>query len=1070
MLSRFLLSRLLGIGIVGLSLWGQCIKTVVAQTVPVADNTLGSENSSVTSSDGSTFFIEEGAERGSNLFHSFRELSVPEGGAAYFVVDNPAIESIFSRVTENNVSNILGVLGTRTDQGSNVPSPADLYIINPNGVVFGPNASLDLGGSLVVTTADTVEFGDVGTFSVNSAEPPSPLLSVDPSAFLFSQNSIQSIVNASVTPAGTDASGQVLLAGLRVPNAESLVFLGGDISLMGYLISLGGRAEIASVGERGRVALDRDQNGLIRLAISDSLTRANVALNNALVFVADNGQGDIAVTANNIQIENSRLQAGIGREQGNSETQAGNIVVDATGLVTLSTGYISNAGFFNQAGNTGEIFLSAENLELLSGSALSTRNLGQGNSGNINVQVSEHFRADGSNSDGTLQSAVVSGTLPIRLDFKGEWMGGDINIQANSIVLDNGAFLQSSSSNSEDSGNIHLIGSSSIVLTNAASVLSRTSDQTQGGDILIQTPELLLSENSLVNSNTHAAGNAGDIKITGTAETNGAVAINGGGITANTFGAGRAGTIRIDIGGETVVEGENSFIEAATVAAGRGGDLFIDAASLRVEEGAHISATSYGTGDAGRLTIYTTERVDVLGPSATGTLSMLNTDIDTNISTSNDVMGGQLSITTGVLVVRDGAQVSSSVTSGSGTAGELIIVADTIELSGESEGVNGLPRSPGGLFAIINSEASGQGGILRVQAERLNISNGSKVQTITFGNGDAGDLFIDVGEINIYETEEPFFTTGVFTGLGIDPERSLEPPSGEGGDLVINSNRVSLRGHDSEISSAVEEGGLGSAGNVTINTDILRLSEHGRVSAESSGSGSAGNIEINVSDHLELFDGDILTESVNSSGGDILVNVATGNNTGVLVLYGDSDITTNSLKDGGNITLRLPTVAFDDSDILARSQGANGGNITLGPFFSATLSSDGLEPFEDNEKVDINADGQISSGRIIIPDTSFIQGSLTELSSQLINPESLVVNSCIARSNQLDGTFNISGTENLPEQPDELEVPTYSTGNVSAVLTEPLDLLSWQPSESLAEPQGIYQLSDGRFVMSRECR
>jgi filamentous hemagglutinin family protein len=1065
MLSRFLLSRLLGIGIVGLSLWGQCIKTVVAQTVPVADNTLGSENSSVTSSDGSTFLIEEGAARGSNLFHSFRALSVPEGGAAYFVVDNPAIESIFSRVTENNVSNILGVLGTRTAQGSGVPSPADLYIINPNGVVFGSNASLDLGGSLVVTTADTVEFGDVGTFNANSAEPPSSLLSVDPSAFLFSQNSIQGIVNASVAPAGTDASGQSFFSGLRVPNAESLIFLGGDIDLIGNLTALGGRAELASVGDVGRVELDRDQNGLIKLTISDNLIRSNVSLDDAVVRVADSGQGDIAVTANDIQIENSSLFAGIVRSQGNSETQAGNIVINATGLVTLLTGYIANFGFPDQLGSTGEIFLSAENLDLLSGSGFLTANLGQGNSGNIHIQVLERVRASGIDSDGTV-SIFASGAVPGLSGLTGSGTGGDINIQASSISLDDGASLQSFGSGSKKSGNIHLIGFSSIILTNEAGVISGTSDQAQGGDILIQTPELVLAENSNINSQTTAAGDAGDIQITGTNATNGAVTINGGGIAANTLGSGRAGTIRIDIGGETVVNGENSFIAAITTAAGVGGDLFINAASLRIEEGAQVSAASEGTENAGRIAIHTAERVDVLGTSANGQVSRLDTDI----RSTHDVMGGQLTIDTGVLTVRDGAQVSSSVTIGSGTAGELNVVADTIELSGESEGVNGSAGFPGGLFAIINNNASGQGGILRVQAERLNISNGSKVQTITFGDGDAGDLFINVGDIDIRETEDSVFSTGFFTGLGSDPFRNVKPPIGKGGELVINSNNISMRGYGVEISSAVVEGGIGNAGNIVINTDTLRLSESSIISAESDGRGSAGNIEINARDYFELSDSNILTESINSSGGDISVNMATGNNIGVLVLYGDSDITTNSLEDGGNITLQLPTVAFDDSDILARSQGANGGNITLSPFFSETLSSDGLEPFEDNEEVDINADGQISSGRIIIPDTSFIQGSLTELSSQLINPESLVVNSCIARSNQLGGTFNISGAENLPEQPDELEVPTYSTGNVSSVLTEPLDLLSWQPSESLVEPQGIYQLSDGRFVMSRECR
>jgi filamentous hemagglutinin family protein len=128
----------------------------------VPDNTLGAESSTVTPdvvirgipSDQ----IDGGAIRGANLFHSFEQLSVLEGRGAYFA--NPVgVKNILSRVTGANRSDILGRLG--------VLGNANLFLINPDGIVFGQNASLDVQGSFLATTADAVKVGDGGLFSAS---------------------------------------------------------------------------------------------------------------------------------------------------------------------------------------------------------------------------------------------------------------------------------------------------------------------------------------------------------------------------------------------------------------------------------------------------------------------------------------------------------------------------------------------------------------------------------------------------------------------------------------------------------------------------------------------------------------------------------------------------------------------------------------------------------------------------------------------------------------------------------------------------------------------------------------
>jgi filamentous hemagglutinin family protein len=185
-------------------------ESVLAQIVP--DNTLGAEGSIVTPDVNIQGIqgdrIDGGATRGANLFHSFQEFNVGEGRGAYFA--NPTgIENILTRVTGGNPSNILGRLG--------VLGEANLFLLNPNGIVFGSNASLDIQGSFVATTAERIQLGDSGYFS--AVEPQtSSLLSVSPGALFFSEvaNQPSSIINQGNLSTGqhlTLRAGQPGLAG-----------------------------------------------------------------------------------------------------------------------------------------------------------------------------------------------------------------------------------------------------------------------------------------------------------------------------------------------------------------------------------------------------------------------------------------------------------------------------------------------------------------------------------------------------------------------------------------------------------------------------------------------------------------------------------------------------------------------------------------------------------------------------------------------------------------------------------------------------------------------------------------
>ena len=208
-----------------------------AQAQIIPDRSLGAEASIVTPNVEIKGFpadrIDGGAIRDSNLFHSFQEFNIGDLQRVFFA--NPeGINNIFSRVTGSNLSEILGTLG--------VNGNANLFFINPNGIIFGENASLDLGGSFAASTADAIQFGDRGFFSATEPETP-PLLTINPSALFFNQITPSPIVNRSVAPAGEDLTGFSLF-GLRVPNGQSLVLAGGEITVDGGEIqALGGQVE-----------------------------------------------------------------------------------------------------------------------------------------------------------------------------------------------------------------------------------------------------------------------------------------------------------------------------------------------------------------------------------------------------------------------------------------------------------------------------------------------------------------------------------------------------------------------------------------------------------------------------------------------------------------------------------------------------------------------------------------------------------------------------------------------------------------------------------------------------------
>ena len=208
------------------------IQKASAQITP--DNTLGTESSVVNQLNQLKSLIEGGAVRGENLFHSFQEFNVGNGQSVYFV--NPeGVNNILTRVTGDNMSQILGTLG--------VNGNANLFLLNPNGFIFGPNAKLDLNGSFTATTGD-IQLGEDGVFSATDIEG-SSLLSVKPEAlFANFQGQIENRANLVVR----DGQNIILMAD-KVVNTGNLTAPGGMIKLQGNEVVISGNAVIDVSGD-----------------------------------------------------------------------------------------------------------------------------------------------------------------------------------------------------------------------------------------------------------------------------------------------------------------------------------------------------------------------------------------------------------------------------------------------------------------------------------------------------------------------------------------------------------------------------------------------------------------------------------------------------------------------------------------------------------------------------------------------------------------------------------------------------------------------------------------------------
>ena len=707
-----------------------CVK---AQIVP--DNTLGAESSVVIPDvingiQGDR--IEGGATREANLFHSFSQFNVGAGRGAYFT-NPPEIENILSRVTGANRSDILGRLGVDGD--------ANLFLINPNGIVFGSDASLDVQGSFVATTANAIQFPNGEVFSASTPSAPSSLLIVNPSAFFFNQVPAGAISNSSRTPVGTTPLGDQF--GLRVPDGQSLLLVGGDIVMDGGgAIARDGRIELGAIAGLGTVGLNVDGNDL-SLSFPDGADRADIALSNgALVSVNGEGGGDIQIEGRRITLSrgsqmtavtlgaetggtlavtasesvevigtsaDGQFSSGLSTESSGSG-EAGDLTIDTSRLLVRDGAEVSASTFGE--GKGGSINITTGTMSASGAATLTAHTFGRGNAGNVTITATDSVSLDGSSTG--IGSQVFENAVG---------NGGSISITTGTMSASNGATLVANTSGLGNVGDVTIRAADSVSLDGMGKDTQVTGIGSQvlpkgvgdGGSIDITTATMSLSGGALVLTSTSGEGNGGSLQITASDS--------------------------VEVIGTRTNGQYGSGLFTQSDRSGNAGDLTIDTGRLLVRDGGQIVALTEGASSGGNLNINASESVEVIGTTIDGLLSQIIA-ASGSISRSDTGQleieivgpGGNLTIYTGELTVKDGAQVSVN-SNTSGNAGNLVVGAGSIFLNNEGK-------------LTANSDAA-QGGNITLQVKDLLLArHNSEISAQSFGtNSVDGNINIDARAI-----------------------------------------------------------------------------------------------------------------------------------------------------------------------------------------------------------------------------------------------------------------------------------------------------------------------------------
>jgi filamentous hemagglutinin family protein len=705
-----------------------------------------------------------GQQYGGNLFHSFQDFNLQSHESATFSGPNN-VQNVLSRVTGGNPSNIDGLIR------STMPN-ADMYFLNPHGLLFGPNARLDVLGGFHASTADTLRFEDGGQF--NARQPSDSLLTVAPiAAFGFLTNS----------PASLSIEGSEL----SVPTERTLSMIGGHLNInQAKLTAPFGRLNFASVTGLGEVI--PKSRGLVVPSLFGNFT-----VQDSQLSTSGEGGGAIYIRGGQFFASNSAIEAKtLGGQDGtvidiqanaisltrgaslNVNTEGpgkgADIHLHATDFITVigenddaeRSGIYANSDISDkftddELGDSGQILLEAQNISFKEGAQISVNTYGGGKGSDITLKAADSIAFIGEGEE-------VGFTRVMTITYSNNTGAGDAGhllIEAKNISFEKGAYIVSATDGQGNGGTVTLF-TNHLTLTgmnkegNSSSAIEAVTDSTgNAGNLLVKAQEVLVTDGAYLISSSLGAGNAGDVYIHAT----GTVTVVGARQEGWASGIGSDSNPR-----EGIIGGE-------------GGNVTIEAGQLIVKEGGNITASSIApkgsqSSRGGNVIMKVTGAIELSGVNPYGEnedgfgagIYARSIGVEDNAGE-----GGKIVLQAGSLTIKDGAVIKSS-TNNNAPGGDIEIqVSGTINITGDATQIPlqapadaqlaylqdfspaNYNQSTSGIYARSEdkNEQAGQSGNITLSAQTLILTNKGKISTSSAGGGQAGNIRIEVNQLQL---------------------------------------------------------------------------------------------------------------------------------------------------------------------------------------------------------------------------------------------------------------------------------------------------------------------------------
>ncbi|WP_416235763.1 filamentous hemagglutinin N-terminal domain-containing protein [Nostoc sp. UHCC 0252] len=683
----------------------------------------GTLNTAVSGSN--SYTITDGTIVGNNLFHSFNQFSIPSNGSATFS-HNANIQNIFSRVTGGNVSNINGSINTN--------SGVNLFLLNPAGIIFGANAKLNIGGSFVGTTANSIKFADGAEFGAVNTNATTLLTMSVPIGLQMGSNS------SSINLYG---------AKLAIPARNTFALVGNNLTFdQSTITATNGRVELGSVAANNLVGLSVNTAGF-SLDFNGVTQFQNISFSNAAKVDTSGTQGGaIALQGQKITLLGSSTITShtLGTGSGQGILIKASESLELIGQPALSNTAIAAYSQPTARGRGGDVTIETPLLNVLNGAQINTRAYGIGDAGNITVKAKTVNVIGEAIYTPTKERFSVS-TLASNTMNGSQGRGGNVKIDATQVNIRDGAELRATARGTGDGGNIIVTAKNLSVTgetaTNEPAFLTgmstsiRENATGRGGDIILNVGKLEVLNGPSIRTGTYGEGISGDIIVNADEVTLGGSSSTG---VATRFFASTNGNY--DFATEKLI----------SLGKGEGGNITFNVGKLNLLDGGRISTSTETYGKAGNIFIQANS-VNIAGVSQLPNGQLLYSLDATGpsglyASSTGPGVAGSVHLTTEKLSLSDRGEIVVS-GKGTGNAGNMLIQANYLKLDQASKLRSEANAGEGGNIdlqvrdvllmrygSFISAEAGGNGGNITINAPNIvGLENSDIIANAVQGRG-----------------------------------------------------------------------------------------------------------------------------------------------------------------------------------------------------------------------------------------------------------------------------------------------------------------------------------------------